>query len=90
MLHQAAGYLRCRSDILLILILSIVAGTASGSALVDDRCAAGSLSPCGARMHCTSFSATSSTPFAAAASNTAGAVRNSLDALLFTKIGSAG
>ncbi|XP_044337381.1 uncharacterized protein [Triticum aestivum] len=65
-----------RSGILRILILSIVVGTASGSALVGDRCAAGSQSPCGAPcsagMCCAPCSATSSTSFAAAASNTAG------------------
>nr|BAK04257.1 predicted protein [Hordeum vulgare subsp. vulgare] len=52
----AVGMARRSGTLLLLLTLAVVAGTASGSALVGDRCAAGSQSPCGAGMWCASCS----------------------------------
>ncbi|KAE8810481.1 PI-PLC X domain-containing protein [Hordeum vulgare] len=52
----AVGMARRSGTLLLLLTLAVVAGTASASALVGDRCAAGSHSPCGAGMWCASCS----------------------------------
>ncbi|KAF7019865.1 unnamed protein product [Triticum aestivum] len=47
---------RRSGTLLLLVIVAIVAGTASGAALVGDKCAAGSQSPCGDGMRCASCS----------------------------------